>query len=160
MKNMPQQLKKKGFTMIEMIVVMVVIAVILGAVLPALVGASDNSRLTSTLSSIRGLQTASVNFYNANGGSYASTGSLGIALSLANLSAQNMLPANVTGTNSWGGTISLTPDTNASSFDITLTKVPPSVGNATNGTLTMAVANLTQTAPTYTASSETWQAAF
>ena len=58
MKNTRQKTNKKGFTMIEMIAVMVVIAVILGAVLPALIGAINNSRVSSAAGTIRSLQTA------------------------------------------------------------------------------------------------------
>ena len=144
-----QKTNNKGFTMIEMIAVMVVIAVILGAVLPALVGASNNSRITSALGTIRALQTASTNYYQSNGGSFAN-------LSLAALASGNYLPANITGTNSWSGTIAVAPDSNANWFDITLTNVPANASSA----LTTAVANIAQSAPTYSATSLTWKCAF
>jgi len=71
MKNTYQETNNKGFTIIELIAVMVIIAVILGAVLAAVKGVTDNSRITSALASVRALQTASVNYYNSNGGSYS-----------------------------------------------------------------------------------------
>ncbi len=144
--------RKKGFTIIELIAVMVIIAVILGAVLATVRGATDNSRITSALASIRALQTASVGYYNNNGGSYSN-------LSLATLAANNMLPANFTSganANPWNGNIVVAADTNANYFDITLTNVPSTASTV----LTNAVSKLAQTAPTYTASSETWTAAF
>ena len=149
MKRKREEINYGGFTMIEMIAVMVVIAVILSTVLPTLIGATNNSRISSTLGTIRALQTASANYYQSNGGSYAN-------LSLANLASGNYLPANITGTNSWSGTITVAPDANANWFDITLTNVPSSASTI----LTTAVANIAQTAPSYTASSLTWKAAF
>jgi prepilin-type N-terminal cleavage/methylation domain-containing protein len=152
MKNTHQQSTQKGFTLIELITVMVIIAVILGSVLAAVKGATDNSRTTSALASVRALQTASVNYYNNNGGSYAN-------LSLSTLASNNMLPANFTsGTNAnpWNGSITVAPDTNANWFDITLTNVPSSAATS----LTNAVSKLTQTSPNYTATSQTWTAAF
>lgn len=154
MKIVRQKANTKGFTIIELIAVMVIIGVILSAVLAAVQGATNNSRITSTLASIRALQTASVNYYNSNGGNYTG-GTLG-TISLANLATNNMLPANISGTNAWEGTITIAPDTNANYFDITLTNVPSTATTALNNALT----NLTQTAPTYTAKSQTWTAAF
>jgi type IV pilus assembly protein PilA len=142
----------KGFTIIELIAVMVIIAVILGAVLAAVQGATNNSRTTSALASIRALQTASVGYYNSNGGSYSN-------LSLSTLASNNMLPANFTsGTNAdpWNGNITVSPDTNANYFDITLTNVPAAAATS----LTNAVSKLAQTTPTYTATSQTWTSAF
>ena len=144
--------KKEGFTIIELIAVMVIIAVILGSVLAAVKGATDNSRITSAIASVRALQTASVGYYNQNGGSYSN-------LSLASLAADNMLPANFTSganANPWSGNIVVAPDANANYFDITLTNVPSTASTA----LTNAVSKLAQTAPTYTASSQTWTSAF
>ena len=149
MKNTRQKTNKKGFTMIEMIAVMVVIGVILSAVIPALTGAINNGRVASAAGTIRSLQTAATNYYNGNGGSYT-------GLTLATLASGNYLPAGVTGTNSWNGTITVAPDANASWFDITLTNVPTAQATL----LTTQVANLVQSTPTYTAASQTWKAAF
>ena len=157
MKNTSQKANKKGFTLIEMIAVMVIIAVILGSVLAVAQGTTNTSRITSTVASIRALQTASVNYYNANGGTYANTGSLGAALSLANLVAQNMLPANIgAGINAWGGTITVQPDANNPSyFDILLSNVPASVQTQ----LQNDVANLVQATPTISKAG-VWQGVF
>lgn len=147
-----KKIKNKGFTIIELVAVMVIIAVILGAVLAAVKGATDNSRITSAVVTVRALQTASVNYYNGNGGSYT-------GLSLSTLASGNYLPANFTsGTNQnpWNGNITVAPDSNANWFDITFTNVPSTASTA----LTNAVSKLTQTAPTYTATSQTWTAAF
>jgi len=154
MKNTSQKTNKNGFTIIEMIIVMVIIGVILSTVLAVGQGATNTSRIASTISSIRSLQTASTNYYNANRGTYTG-GSLG-TISLANLAANNMLPAKISGTNAWGGTITVAPDANANYVDITLTSVPSTAQTA----LLNAVSNIIQTTPTYTASTQTWQAAF
>lgn len=152
LKKVYQKNNKKGFTIIELIAVMVIIGVILSSVLAVVKGATDNSRITSALASVRALQTASVNYYNSNGGSYSN-------LSLAALASNNMLPANFTsGTNAnpWNGSIMVAPDANVNYFDITFTNVPSNASTI----LTNAVFKLAQTAPTYTATSQTWTAAF
>ena len=143
---------KGGFTIIELTIVMIIIAAILSAVLFAGQSSANTSRITSALASIKALQTAAVAYYNNNGGSYT-------GLSLASLASNNYLPANFTsGTNQnpWLGNIAVTPDTNASYFDITFTNVPSAAATI----LTNAVSKLVQTAPSYTASSQTWSAAF
>lgn len=149
MKNTCQKTNKKGFTMIEMIAVMVVIGVILSAVLPTLIGAINNGRVASAAGTIRSLQTSATNYYNSNGGTYT-------GISMATLASGNYLPAGVTGTDAWNGTITVAPDANANWFDITLTNVPTAQATA----LTTQVANIVQSTPTYTAASQTWKAAF
>ena len=158
MKNIIQRKRATGFTVIEMIAVMVIITVILGAVLTTVQGATNTSRITSTLSSIKSIQTACVNYYNANGGTYTNgTLAAGNTLSLANLASNGMLPAGVAGTNAWGGAITVAPDANANYFDITLSSVPT---QAIATSLNNALSNLTQTAPAYAAKTQTWSAAF
>ena len=48
-----KKIRKNGFTIIELIAVMVIIAVILGSVLSVVKGATDNSRITSAIASVR-----------------------------------------------------------------------------------------------------------
>jgi prepilin-type N-terminal cleavage/methylation domain-containing protein len=156
MKNTRHNTSKSGFTIVEMIIVMVIIGVILSAVIAVGQGATDTGRQTSTVSTIKAIQTAAVNYYNANGGSYAATGTLGAAISMATLASNGFLPTKISGTNAWGGTITVAPDTTAAYFDITFTKVP----SAAQGNLTTAVGNLVQTTPVYTSTSQSWQAAF
>jgi type IV pilus assembly protein PilA len=146
------QQNEKGFTIIELTIVMIVIAAILSAVLFAGQSTANTSRVTSALASVKALQTAAVAYFNNNGGSYS-------GLSLSTLASNSYLPANfTTGTNSnpWNGSISVTPDTNASYFDITFTNVPSTAATS----LTNAVFKLTQSAPTYTTATGTWSAAF
>lgn len=152
MTNTCPKFKHKGFTIIELIAVMVIIGIILASVLAAVKGVTDNSRITSAIASIRALQTACVNYYNNNGGSYA-------GLSLATLASENFLPGNFTSgvnQNPWNGNILVGPDSNVSFYDITFTNVPSNAATF----LTNAVSKLAQTAPTYTATSQTWTAAF
>jgi len=148
MKNTRQKINNKGFTLVEVIAVMAVATVILGAVLPAVIGAINNSKVTSTINTIKSLQAASVSYYNSNGGTYASTGTIGV-LSLANLASNGMLPAGVTGTDAWGGAITVAPDATAGQFDITMTKVPTSAQTP----LATALGNLIQSTPTLTSGS-------
>lgn len=159
MKNARQRINKRGFTLIELMAAMVIIAVILGAVIAAVQGATNTSRITSTVATIKALQTAAVNYYNANGGTYSS-GSLasGNTLSLANLAlaANGMLPAGVTGTNAWGGTITVQPDAgNALYFDILLSNVPSTAQTS----LQNAVSNIVQSTPTLSKAG-VWQGVF
>jgi prepilin-type N-terminal cleavage/methylation domain-containing protein len=145
---------KRGFTLIEMVVVMFIIAAILSAVLPAIVGAMNNSNVSNSIQSIRSLRTAAEQYYTANGGTYTG-GTLG-TISIANMAINNMLPAKATGNNSFGGTFSIAPDANANYVDITLTSVPSNV----QATLTTDVANLVAVSPTYTAGTKAWTAGF
>jgi len=154
MKTTCQKSNKKGFTLIEMVVVMFIIAAILSAVLPAIIGATNNSNISNSVQSIRALQTAATQYYSANGGTYTG-GTLG-TISMANLATNNMLPAKAAGNNSWGGTFAIAPDANANYVDITLTSVPANV----QATITTDVQNLVSVAPTYTAGTKTWVAGF
>jgi len=167
MKKVRQNENKKGFTIVEMIIVMVIIGVILSSVIAAGQGATNTGRLTSTVATIKALQTAAVNYYNQNGGTYTG-GTLG-TITLANLASNNMIPANIgSGLNAWNGTISVSPDTNAGYIDITLTNVPATPGDVTAsssgtysaGSIAAAVSNSLQAVPTYTAKTSTWQGAF
>jgi len=143
-----------GFTLIEMIVVMVIIAAILSAILPAFTGAQNNSKVASAVSTIRALQTAATNYYSANGGTYTG-GTIG-TISLANLTANNMLPVKAAGSNPWGGSIAIAPDANANYVDISFVGVPSSI----QGQISTAVSNFTQTTPSYTSGTSTWTAGF
>lgn len=156
MKSARQKLNKKGFTIVEMIIVMVIIGVILSAVISVGQGATNNSRITSTGATIEAIETAAVNYYNANGGTYTG-GTLG-TISLANLAANGMLPANIAGTDAWGGAITVDPDANANYFDITLAGIPSSTVSTA---ITSAVSNIIQTVPpAYSSKVQTWSAGF
>lgn len=146
--------KIRGFTLMEMVVVMVVITTILGAVIPAFVSAADNSKVTSTVATIRALQTASANYYLNNGGTY--TGGAWGTISMVNLVSHNMLPSKGIFTNAWGGAISVSPDANANYVDIALTGVPAHVQQS----ISIAVSNLVSVTPTYLSASSTWTAGF
>lgn len=146
------QKNNQGFTIIELTVVMIIIAAILSAVLFSGQSAANASRITSALASVKALQTASIAYFNNNGGSYS-------GLSLSTLASNSYLPGNFsTGANSnpWNGDISVAPDTNTAYFDITFTNVPSTAATS----LSNAVSKFTQTAPTYTAATGTWSAAF
>ncbi|MDE1920140.1 MAG: type II secretion system protein [Candidatus Omnitrophica bacterium] len=154
MEHTRQKSNTKAFTLIEMVVVMFIIAAILSAVIPAIVGATNNSTVANAVASIRALQTAATGYYTANGGTY--TGGTYGTISVANLSAQGMLPAKASGSNPWGGTYTVVPDTNANYVDITLTNVPSNI----QALITKEVANAASVAPTYSATSQQWMAGF
>src|ERR1039457_2065036 len=101
---------KKGFSMIELVVVMAILAVILAAVVPALITSANKGNITNTITTIKAIQTAGVAYYAANGGVYTG-GTIG-TISLANMISANanVLPGNSAGTGAWGGTITIAPD--------------------------------------------------
>jgi competence protein ComGC len=138
---------KKGFTIIELIIALVIISVILLVVVPVGQKATDNSRITNAMASIKAIQTAAVGWSNDNGGQYT-------GITFTNLT-QGYLPAQFTAmsTNPWNGNYSVNVNTNDSTmFDIALTNVPST--SATK--LTTAMSKLSALAPSYTASSQTW----
>ena len=154
MEKMQRINNKKGFSLLEIAIVVLIIAVLAAIMLPGMVSAMNNGNVTSSIQSIRSLQTASGQYYAANGGTY--TGGTVGSISLANLSAQGLLPAQAAGNNPFGGTFTVAPDANGKSVDISLSKVPSTL----QGQITTAVANNTSVAATYTAATQTWTAGF
>ena len=93
---------KRGFTLLELIVVMVIITIIAAQVIASFKGASDNGRVASALNSIKAIQTAAMGYFNGNGGSCT-------GISMATLVSGKYLPASFSGTgaNPWGGNYAL-----------------------------------------------------
>ena len=142
---------KRGFTLLELIVVMVIITIIASQVIASFKGAADNGRVAAALNSIKSIQTAAMSYFNSNGGSCA-------GISVANLVAGNYLPGTFTGTNAnpWGGNYSVAVNANNSSqFNLTMTNISQADATLLNNDLQ----NSAQ-AVNYVASSSTWSATF
>ncbi|MBF0570449.1 MAG: prepilin-type N-terminal cleavage/methylation domain-containing protein [Candidatus Omnitrophica bacterium] len=146
--DMIRKLKiRKGFTVIEMVVVLVIISVILLAVVPLGQTATDSSRIANAIASIKAIQTASVEWASDNGGVYT-------GITFAKLAA-GYLPAQFTAitTNPWNGDYTVNVDANNSQMlDIGLTAVPAIPA----AKLTTALTKISALPPSYTASSQTW----
>ncbi len=142
---------KKGFTLLELIVVMVIITIIASQVIASFKGAADNGRVAAALNSIKAIQTAAMGYYNSNGGTCA-------GISVASLVSGNYLPGTFTGTNSnpWGGSFTVAVNaSNSTQFNLSMTNI--SQTDAT--TLSNAVQNSAQ-AVNYVSSSSTWTGTF
>jgi prepilin-type N-terminal cleavage/methylation domain-containing protein len=152
MKIMQNRLSnKKGFTLLELIVVMVIITIIASQVIASFKGASDNGRVAAALNSIKAIQTAAMGYFNNNGGSCT-------GISVAVLVGGNYLPGTFTGINAnpWGGSYTVAVNANNSTqFNLSMTNI--SQTNAT--TLNNALQNSAQ-AVNYVATSSTWTGTF
>jgi prepilin-type N-terminal cleavage/methylation domain-containing protein len=140
---------KNGFTIIEMVIALVIISIILLVVVPLGQTATDNSRITNAIASIKAIQTASVEWANDHGGVYT-----GITFSQL---ASGYLPAQftATSTNAWNGDYTVNADPNSSQMvDIALTAVPA----VPAAKLTTALTKISAIAPSYSDSSQTWTA--
>jgi prepilin-type N-terminal cleavage/methylation domain-containing protein len=142
---------KKGFTLLELIVVMVIITIIASQVISSFKGASENGRVAAALNSIKAIQTAAMSYFNNNGGSCT-------GISVTTLVSGNYLPGSFTGTNAnpWGGNYIVAVNANnATQFNLSMTNI--SQTNAT--TLNSALQNSAQ-AVNYVATSSTWTGTF
>ena len=138
---------KNGFTIIEMIIAMVIISVILLVVVPLGQAATDNSRVTNAIASIKAIQTAAVQWSSDNGGQYT-------GITFAKLAA-GYLPAqfSATSSNPWNGNYTVAVDANSTEMvDLGLTNVPSAAATK----LTNGLTKISAVAPAYTASSQTW----
>ena len=152
MKSIQNRLSgKKGFTLLELIVVMVIITIIASQVVASFKGAADNGRVAAALNSIKAIQTAAMSYFNNNGGSCT-------GISVATLVAGNYLPGTFTGTNTnpWNGNYTVVVNANNNTqFNLTMTNI--SQTDAT--TLNNALQNSAQ-AVNYVAASSTWTGTF
>jgi len=152
MKRIQSMLRnKKGFTLLELIVVMVIITIIASTVIGSFKGASDNGRVANALNSIKAIQTAAMGYFNSNGGSCS-------GISIATLVTGKFLPGSFsgTGTNPWGG--NYTVNVNASDttkFDLSMTNI-----SATDNTNLDNAIQKTSEAVTYNAGTSTWTGTF
>ena len=142
---------KNGFTLLELIVVMVIITIIASQVIASFKGASDNGRVAAALNSIKAIQTASMGYFNNNGGSCT-------GISVANLVAGTYLPGTFTGTNAnpWGGNYTIAVNSsNSTQFNLSMTNIAQADATILNN----ALQNSAQ-AVNYVASSSTWTGTF
>ncbi|MDE2026947.1 MAG: prepilin-type N-terminal cleavage/methylation domain-containing protein [Candidatus Omnitrophica bacterium] len=148
--------EKKGFTIIEMVIALVIISVILLVVVPLGQAATDNSRISNAIASIKAIQTAAVEWASDNGGQYTN-----ITFTGANsMVATGYLPANFNpaATNPWNGDYQIAVDANdPETVDITLTNVPPSAGNKLVNALTKISSG--NAVPAYNAANSTFMLA-
>ena len=152
MKGMQNSLSnKKGFTLLELIVVMVIITIIASQVIASFKGASDNGRIAAALNSVKAIQTAAMNYFNNNGGSCT-------GISVATLVSGNYLPGTFTGTgaNPWGGNYAVAVNANnVTQFNLSMTNISQTDATMLNN----ALQNSAQ-AVNYVASSSTWTGTF
>lgn len=142
---------KKGFTLLELIVVMVIITIIASQIIASFKGAADNGRIAAALNSVKAIQTAAMSYFNNNGGSCA-------GISVASLVAGNYLPGTFTGTNTnpWGGNYTVAVNANNNTqFNLTMTNI----AQADATTLNNALQNSAQ-AVNYVAANSTWTGTF
>jgi prepilin-type N-terminal cleavage/methylation domain-containing protein len=143
--------EKKGFTLLELIVVMVIITIIASQIIASFKGASDSGRIAAALNSIKAIQTAAMNYFNNNGGSCT-------GISVTTLVSGKYLPGTFTGTNAnpWGGNYTVAVNaSDATKFDLSMTSIPQADATLLNNDL----ANSAQ-AVSYVASSSTWTGTF
>lgn len=142
---------KKGFTLLELIVVMVIITIIASGVIASFKGASDNGRVATALNSIKAIQTAAMGYFNGNGGSCT-------GISIANLVSGNYLPAAFSGTNTnpWSGNYAVNVNANdPTKFDLSMTNVSANDNLALNNAI-----QKTAEGVSYDSSSSTWTGTF
>ena len=142
---------KKGFTLLELVVVMVIITIIASQVIASFKGAADNGRVAAALNSIKAIQTAAMSYFNSNGGSCT-------GISVASLVSGNYLPGTFTGTNAnpWGGNYTIAVNANNNTqFNLTMTNISQADATLLNNDLQ----NSAQ-AVNYVASSSTWTGTF
>lgn len=75
--------KKKGFTIIELLVVMTVIAIMVGLALPRFKGMQDEGNIAKAKGELRTLQTAVESYYIHNNSAYPATGASALQTALA-----------------------------------------------------------------------------
>ena len=66
-------MKRKGFTLVELLIVIAVIAILIGIALPRFKGMRDEGNYAKTLGELKSLQTATESYFIHNG-SYPATG--------------------------------------------------------------------------------------
>ena len=86
---------KKGFTILEMLVVIMVIAILIGIALPRFKGMQDEGNIAKAKGELRTLQIAVESYYIHHGNTYPATGSeaLGPLLSAARPNIITAVPA-------------------------------------------------------------------
>ena len=153
MKKANQKLNKKGFSMIEMILVLAVVGTLMLMFLPQIIPAVANSSITTAAGSIKSVQNVSPQYYQQNGNTF--TGGTTGSISIANLGTLKLINATAV-TNPFGGAITVAPDADGTHVDVTLTNVP----SAAVGTqITTALGNAVNSANvTYTAATKTYMA--
>jgi general secretion pathway protein G len=76
-------MSKKGFTIIELLIVIAVIAILVGIALPRFKGMQDEGRLAQAKGELRTLQSAVESYYIHNNNAYPATGSAALETALS-----------------------------------------------------------------------------
>ena len=74
---------KKGFTIIELLIVIAVISILVGIALPRFKGMQDEGKIAQAKGELRTLQTAVESYYIHNNNAYPATGSTALQTALA-----------------------------------------------------------------------------
>ena len=115
---------RKGFTLLEMMIVLAIISVLLAAILPAM-SARNTAKISSAAQTIRSLHEASSAWLAHGHTTYT-------GISIAVLQTAGLLPTGFTAAsdNPWGGAYSVSANTDANKLDITVGSVPSGAGSA------------------------------
>jgi prepilin-type N-terminal cleavage/methylation domain-containing protein len=138
---------KKGFSLLELIIVMVVMGTMAIVVVNNTKGSSESGQITSAMQSVSAIQTASMQWFADNGNAFT-------GVSVGTLVTSKLLGEAFTGTsaNPWGGNYSLAVNgADAAKADLTITAVPGTA--ATKLTTALGKKGLTGA---YTAASKTY----
>lgn len=74
---------KKGFTLLELLIVIAVISILIGIALPRFKGMQDEGNIAKAKGELRTLQTAVESYYIHNNNAYPATGSAALQTALA-----------------------------------------------------------------------------
>ena len=138
---------KKGFTLIELVMVISIVALLLMA-RGLTSGVKENARVHAAAESVNTLRTAAESYIASGNMTYA-------GITMAGLQTAGYLPTNfnATGSNPWGGNYSIVTNSDPNMVDISLTGV-----NATSASRLSALFTNSASQSNYT--SDTWTVTF
>lgn len=135
--------RNKGFTLLEIMIVLGIMGVILAILLPAM-SMRKSANIQSTAQTINSLYTAACTWLSHGRTNYT-------GITLAQLTAEGLVPAGFTGTTVYGGVFTVAPAADAESVVITASAVPAAAGAAIVNILLSNATTATYAAGTLTA---------
>jgi len=113
---------RKGFTLLELMIVLAVIAILLMAILPAM-SARNTAKISSASQTVNTLYQASSAWLAQGHTTYT-------GISIAVLQTAELLPAGFTAAtdNPWGGSFGVAANTDSNKLNITVGSVPAAAG--------------------------------